>query len=440
MTRSKFVDRTLAPGIPTDAWIHDGDNGSILGAKPSLSVDVSSLPANKDGKQVMYTEFGEITVGMRIDDVSTNFHYGISTKDTVDRSIGTGSVGSVGSDAAVNSGVGIGTGELVSIDAVRYRAGHESLTMITHDQTALEDGVDVQHGLLNVEDGLAIGTQGTVKGAWFIEGGNESFIAHTLFSEDTLDGNGPSEFNWDPTMRNLFMITFGYLSIAPIRWYIKTPDGWVLFHKIIVVNKQAEGHLKNPTLPVSLRVRRLSGSGGDIQAKVGSWRAGTVGPEAQKNAADRWFDFTASRTNLGGIDTGTNPELYHNIFTLTSADIFNSKPNHIRSEVAVVNFVVDANKAVEFVGQINAVLVGNGAFVDRDTGNSVMSTSTSGTSEGPTSGAATVLGRSSDRRTTTSGTGIFIRPGLSFTLGARGINGASVTGDISASFRWVEEF
>lgn len=25
-------------------------------------------------------------------------------------------------------------------------------------------------------------------------------------------------------------------------------------------------------------------------------------------------------------------------------------------------------------------------------------------------------------------------------LGARGINGSSVTGDISASFRWVEEF
>ena len=393
-----------------------------------------------DGKQVMQTEFGELTVGMRIDDVSINFHYGISTRDVRDNSTGTGSSLAIGSDASVSTGTGIGTGEIESLDAVRYRAGHGSLTMITHDQTHLEAGVDIQHGLLNLDDGLAIGSQGTVKGVWFIEGGNENFIPQSSFSHDLLDGTGDSRFNWNSNFRNLFMITFGYLSIAPIKYYISTGDGWVLFHEINVINSQTTGHLKNPTLPISMRARRVAGTGSDVQIKTGSWRAGTVGPEHQINSANRWYDFTNSKTNLGTINTTTNPNLFHNMFSLTSAQIFNSKPNHIRSEIAVVSFVVDANKSVEFVGVLNGVLVGNDAFIDRDAANSTISSSINGTVEGSQSGAATVLAKASDRRTSVRGTGIYIRSGDTFSLGVRGINGSSVTGDISASFRWVEEF
>lgn len=392
-------------------------------------------------KDAFVTEFGELTVGMRIDDVSNNFHYGISTKDSRDRSSGTGSVSNVGSDAAIQCGVGIGEGRLESLDSVRYRAGHELITMVTHDQNDLQSGVDVIHGLLNNDDGVAIGSQGVTPGLWFIEDGNENFTPQTDWNVDKLDGTGPSGFNLDLNQRNLFAITFGYLSIAPIRFYCHTGSkGWVEFHNIILGNTQAEGHLKNPTLPVSCVVRRIAGSGSDVQVKTGSWRAGTIGPERQVNTADRWYDFTASRVNLASIDTVTNPNLYHNIFTMESTEIFNGKNNHIRAEVAVVSFVVDANKSVEFVSQIDATLVGNSPFVDRDVNNSVMSISTGGTSDAPTAGAATVLGKSSDRRTSVRGTGIFIRPGQRLTLGARGIDGASVTGDISASFRWVEEF
>jgi len=396
---------------------------------------------SQGSKDAFVTEFGELSVGMRIDDVSINFHYGVSTKDTRDKSTGTGSVSNVGSDASVQCGAGVGIGRLESLDAVRYRAGHESMTMITHDQTELQSGVDVIHGFLNDVDGIAIGSQGVTPGLWFTEDGNENFTAQSDWNVDKLDGTGSSKFNLDFTKRNLFAITFGYLSIAPIRFYCHTgAKGWVEFHNIILGNTQAEGHLKNPTLPVSCVVRRNSGSGDDVQVKSGSWRAGTIGPERQDNAADRWFDFTASRVNLGSIDTVANPNLYHNVFTLKSADIFNGKTNHIRSEVSVVNFVVNANKVVEFVGVVNGTLVGNDAFVDKDVNNSITSSSINGTVEGSTSGAATVLGKTSDRRTNVRGTGVFIRPGLQFSLGARGINGSSVTGDISASFRWVEEF
>lgn len=398
-------------------------------------------PASPDNKQAFNTEFGELTVGMRIDDVSINFHYGVSTKDTKDESTGTGSTNNVGSDAAIQCGAGVGIGRLESLDSVRYRAGHELIIMITHDQTELQSGVDVIHGLLNNSDGLAIGSQGEVPGLWFIEGDNENFITQADWNIDKLDGTDASGFNIDLTKRNLFAITFGYLSIAPIRFYCHTGDnGWVEFHNIMLVNTQTEGHLKNPTLPVSCVVRRELGSGTDVQVKVGSWRAGTVGPEHQVNAADRWFPFTASRVNLAAINTGTNPELFHNLFTLKSAVLMNLKPNHIRAELAVVTFVVDANKGVEFSSHIDGVLVGNSAFNDISPGNSVMSVSTGGTVEGNLGGAATVVAKISDRRTDVKGTGIYFRPDKDFTLGVRGIGGAAVTGDITGTFRWVEEF
>lgn len=42
MARQSYDNRTLAPGIPTDAWESDGDKGSGLGSNPSLSVNVSN--------------------------------------------------------------------------------------------------------------------------------------------------------------------------------------------------------------------------------------------------------------------------------------------------------------------------------------------------------------------------------------------------------------
>ena len=399
------------------------------------------LSAIPDNKQAFNTEFGEMTVGMRIDDVSINFHYGISTEDTKDLSTGTGSISDVGSDAAIQSGAGVGTGWLSSLDSVRYRAGHELLTMFTHDQTELQIGVDVIHGLFDGEDGVAIGSNDTEIGVWFIENNNENFIPQSDWILDKLDGSGKSGFKLDITKRNLFAITFGYLSIAPMRYYCHIgKQGWVEFHNIILNNEQSEGHLKNPTLTMGCEVRRVSGSGSNVQVKTGSWRAGTVGAEHQVNASDRWKTIEETRVNISAVNIGTDPDLYQNMFTIRNNASFKGIINHIRTEVAIVNFIIDANKGVEFVSQINSTLTGNDAFAAIDAVNSVLDVSYNGTSEGEVAGARTTASKNSDRRTDVRGTNIYIRPGQTFTLGVRGINGSAVTGDISATFRVIQQF
>jgi hypothetical protein len=312
--------------------------------------------------------------------------------------------------------------------------------MVTHDQTHLQTGVDVLHGVINSADGVAIGSKDTDFGVWFVEDSNETFTPASSFNVDKLDGTGRSGFVIDSTKRNLFAMTYGYLSIAPIRFYIATEQGWVEFHNINKLNAQSVGHLKNPTLPMCCRVRRSSGAGDAVTVKIGSWRGGTLGESLLNNPADKWFDFRDTETNLSSINTTTDPNLYHNLISLKSATMFNSNINHIRSELANLSVAVDANKNIELVVIKNGVLVGNSAFVDRNTGESVMSTSTGGTVDGQVNGVSSVIAKVGTIDRSIKNTGVYVRPGDIYSVAARGVNGSGVTGDVSVAIRWVEEF
>lgn len=381
------------------------------------------------GKTAMATIFGDAVSSERIDDCSINFHYGLSYKHDVNNlSTGTGSSSVVGSDARVSCGAGVGSGYIESRDAIRYRAGHEAFAYFTADISELQVGVNTYIGPLDEEDAACFGSQGTEFGIWFVENSTPTFIAQSSWSEDVA--------SWlDPTKRNLFMVTYGYLGIAPIifRIYGGKERGWQTVHIIDLTNSQTEGHLKNPTLPIGMRVERTSGSGASVNLTTGSWNAGTVGGG---QVADRWVVIGETRVNLGS-QTGNT---YENMFTVRNKSAFNGKPNHIRVELAVANFTTDANKSVEFVNIVGGTLSGNTAFVDVDANESVLEVSYNGTVTGTAAGAATTVTKVSDRRTDVRGTDIYIYPGEEVSLGVRGVAGQSVTGDISATFRYVQEF
>ena len=107
---------------------------------------------------------------------------------------GTGAVGSVGAMAYAETGTGVGSAVIESLDSVRYRAGH----MCYCDPSVLmptpEAGVNIYIGFLNGTDGLAWGYQGETLGFWFIEGGNVNFIPRDQW-DDPLYGNGESGYN-----------------------------------------------------------------------------------------------------------------------------------------------------------------------------------------------------------------------------------------------------
>ena len=77
MARSSFSDRTLAPGIPTDSWIHDGDNGESLGSNPKLSTDgtpkdyfIEVAEGNIEGASLLAIIAKNPNTGVNYEDVS----------------------------------------------------------------------------------------------------------------------------------------------------------------------------------------------------------------------------------------------------------------------------------------------------------------------------------------------------------------------------------
>ena len=152
------------------------------------------------GREAMVSMIGESHVGFKVDDISVNFQYGISTRDISSggSTSGTGAVGTFKSMATLSSGVGIGEAELLSLDTIRYRAGHECHCAQSIVFGEPEAGVDQFAGFLNGDDGWCFGYQGLVFGLWFIEGSVEAFIPQSSFSQDKIDGTGPSGYNINP--------------------------------------------------------------------------------------------------------------------------------------------------------------------------------------------------------------------------------------------------
>lgn len=434
MTRRTKNSRTIVPGIIEDMVEYDGDNLNEVGENPRLST--ITVLTDREGKRPHATVFGELTVGERRDDVSLQFQYNNSTVDVMETSSGTGATGNADSMASVSSGTGVGSAAIESKDALRYRPGHEAVHMATFLFEGNETGVDQKGGIFNGDDGFAVGYQGTTFGMWFLEGGNETFIPQSDWNEDKLDGTGDSDHVLNPAKLNIYKISFGWLGIAPVflSVYAGHRKGWVLAHVIDLSNVDTKPHLQNPSLPIQVKIDRVSGTGTDLTIRTGSWRAGVVGESREDNSSNRPTSHTVLGVTQLALPTRTH------LFSVTNKATFQGKTNHVTVELVVATFVNDTNKSVAFFGTKGATLAGNTAFVDKDTENSVLEVSEGGTVTGGAQGPATVLLKTSDRRADVRGTRIIIHPGETFTLESQPATTGSATGVISASFRFEERF
>lgn len=399
---------------------------------------LSSLntPISKDyaGRQAFHTVFGEAVVGMRDDSISCLFQYNNSTRDVRTTTTGSGTTSNADSQAIVAVDTAVGLASLVSVDTLRYRPGHEANVQFTTAYVGAQSGVNQYHGLMNGADGAAFGTKDGVFGVWFIKDSVETFYPQSSWVGDKCDGTGPSGFTLDPTKLNIFMVQFGWLGAAPIAFSVYTGalDGWVTCHRLEFANTQLLPHLSNPTLPITMKVERASGTGTAANIRTSSWRGGvTAGPAESANSSQRWF----AHTELSIVIAAASAR--NNVFTLRNEATFQGKTNHVVVELGIVTFDNAGNKTVAFYGTKNATLVGAGAYAAKDASNSVISVATGGTITGGTQGPATVIKAGGDRRTDVRGTGIIINPGETFTFE---VVAATFTGDISLSARWVEYF
>lgn len=392
-------------------------------------------PVDYARRQAFSTVFGESVRGGFHDDVSVQFQYNVSARDVSTTTSGTGVVAHSGEQVSVAAGTGVGSALVTSKDAIRYRPAHEAVAQFTTVYEAAQSGVKQYHGLLNSDDAVAFGTQDGVFGVWLIMGGVETFIPQSSWLGDKCDGLGSSGFTLDPTKKNIYMVQYGWLGIAPIIWSVYTgySTGWVVVHYHDVVNEQTIPHLHNPSLPLAMKCVRASGSGTDAKIKSSSWRAGVVASEVVTNSSNRWFANTVLEAAISGGGVRDN------IFTLSNPTTFQGKTNHIVVEIGIVTFDNAGNKPVAFYGSINCTLSGATGPTPKDATNSVISLYTGGTVTAGTQGpAATLVKAGGDRRTEVLNTGLLVYPGTTFTIEA--VAASAFSGNVSVSCRWVERF
>jgi len=319
------------------------------GATPRIVTELQGLPAavtDRSGRVGMVSMTGEQHVAFKTDDISVNFQYGISTNDIVGGGAvtGTGVIGTQGSMAKVSTGTGVGSAELESRDAVRYRAGHECQAALSIVLSDPEVNVNQYAGFLNGVDGWAPGYQDLDFGIWFIEGSNVEFIKQSEFSIDKLDGNGPSKYNINPQAGQLYRPTFTWHGFLDMLLEVWTDSGeWVPVHRMVFVNQAVETHLENPNLPITVKIERTSGTGQDLSILTGSWRGGVIAGAEEDNASNRWFGgFVLDRTN----NTGAASQVH--VLTIRSKATYQGKTNHIKSQIKVLVAVNDTNKSLAF--------------------------------------------------------------------------------------------
>jgi len=404
--------------------------GINVGVDPTRTQAVDSA-----GRRGQVSQSGDLIVGWRQDDISINFQYGVSTFDIKDggQASGTGSISQIGSMAALNSGTGVGSAFLESLDSVRYRSGHESYCSPSVIFATPEAGVKQHLGFLNLVDGVTVGYEGLDFGIFFLEGGNETFVEQSNWNIDRLDGTGQSRYTLDPQGGQVPEIKFVWHGLKNITLeFVDDIGNSIPVHRFKYINDPSidEVHLENPSLPFGARIERASGTGSNLAMKIGSVRAGVVSGREENNASNRWFSVTS-------LDFALQANVRNNLFTIQNKATYQGKTNHIILEIAQTDFVNDANKSLVVYGTKNATLSGNTAFTDLDTINSVVSVSRGGTIIGGARGPAAPV-RSGDQRTNTDvlNTGVRIYPGETLTIEIE--TDGNINGTFTAVIRFVE--
>lgn len=401
---------------------------------PIDTIDLISNPKDFAGRRAFNTVFGEHVMGWRSDSISCQFQYSNSTRDVVAESSGSGVATNSDSMAHVALGTAVGSCSLRSIDAVRYRPGHELMAQFTSRYDGAQVGVNQYHGLLNGADGVTFGTKDGVFGVWHILNSVVEFTPQSEFNMDKLDGTG-SGFILDPAKLNLYMVQYGWLGVAPTVYsvYCGAILGWRVCHIVDHVNMVTVPHLGNPSLPVQVKVERLSGTGTAAMVSTASWRAGVVAGETEYNNADRWFANTQLDVVLGGA-AGT----VYNLLTIRNKTTYQGKTNHVPLEIGISVFDNSTNKTLAVYGSFGATLTGNSAYTDVSTADSVAEYSTGGTSANGTRGPATVLRKDAYQYLDVRGTNVVVHPGETLTFEV--VGASAFTGTFSVSTRWVEYF
>lgn len=323
---------------------------------------------DKTGATVDVSRYGQITTASRHDYILCRFEYNNSTYDVTTTTSGTGAASNSNSQAVASTGAGVGTCVFSTAKLIAYRPAHEVYGYMSAVFSAGVADTTQRVGIFDTNDGFYFGFSGANFGIGIRNSAVDTFVNSSAWNKDKCDGTGTSGFVLDPTKYNQYKITYGWLGIAPITFWVYGGEslGWIICHVHDKTNSQTVPTIQSPCLRMQWEVRRTSGSGA-VTLAIGCVAGGALSG-AHSHAGHRVFSATSGPKTL----TASTETM---LLAIRSETTFQSLTNKICSDVMLIAGSTDGTKNVRINVYENASITA-GAWSSIDSTNSVMSKNT----------------------------------------------------------------
>lgn len=370
--------------------------------------------------------FGDLRNVELTPQVQVTFPYNLNS----DLVFSTGSNGGVATQAdsmaVISSSVDpSGTAEISTLRILKYRAGLGGIARYTTLYETSSANSTQTHGPGDDTDGFFFGYNGTQFGTLIRKNGSDTWTAQSSWSEDVMDGTGPSKMTLDPTKLNVYAIEYQWLGAGEINFKIEDEETGKLIdvHKVKFANSDTQPSIFNPNLPIEMKIIKTSGAE-DIRMKSASMAGFVEG----KNI------ILGPSNNTAGTTTATTETA---VFNLRNKSTYVGKTNRIRAYLRNLSFANDKNQLATITVYRNATLGGVASWSDINGDDSVFEVDTAQTyTSGGKNLFSTTVSKDSGGHFDFGEEEFEIRPGDVITVTVNG----SGTGTASAILAWQEDF
>jgi len=311
------------------------------------------------------TAFGDLRNAELTPQVQVTFPYNLNG-DLVFSSGSNGGVATqANSMAAISSSIDpSGSAEIQTLRILKYRAGLGAIARFTTlYETSSANSTQI-HGCGNGEDGFFFGYNGTQFGTLIRKNSVDTWTAQSSWSEDVLDGTGPSKMTLDQTKLNVYAIEYQWLGAGEIDFKVEDEETGKLIdvHRVKFANSDTEPSTFNPSFPLEMKIVKTGGTE-DIRMKCASMSGFVEG----KNI------ILGPTNNTAGSTTATSETA---IFNLRNKTTYVGVTNRVRAYLRNLSLANDKNQLATITIYRNATLSGVASWSDINGDDSVMEVDT----------------------------------------------------------------
>lgn len=360
--------------------------------------------------------FGDAVMGVRQPEIQLAWQYGQDSIAISEAVAGTGEIAYADQMIEVSTGDGVGSATAMSKRRLRYEASFDGYASFTARFSEPQPNTAQRIGLYDADNGF------------FIE---YSMLGKFLVvRRDGVDQKTPmnSEFwaSTDMTKLNIWRITYAYLGAGPVvlEQYISTDAGWLVVAKFDQVGDLEVPHVAQPSLPFRMGVVRSEGEGDPIVLRSAAVGCGRVGACGDIPSTERKFAASSEKSIVA--DTLTN------VITIKASETFNGSANGVEALIAYFSAAADGAKSVRLSLVKGATLGGTPSFTPLETGSSVTSYDTSGTTvTGGTTLLVAAISKTGQASQILTPLDFRIVPGEQITLAALSAQSSTVTASLT---------